>query len=385
MTGLVARAEQAMQQLIKDVETLVRAESPSDDLEALRRSADLVTTIGTGYLGCEPERIEIDGRPHLAWRLGGGPRRVIILAHHDTVWPIGSWGEDPWSFVDGVIRGPGCFDMITGVLQAMLGLKLLIEDGVDVDGVTLLVTADEEIGSPTSRSLIESEAAGCSAAFVLEASGPGGALKTERKGTSNYYVNVVGRAAHAGLEPEKGINAGVELAHQVLAITDLGNVELGTTVTPTVLAAGTTTNTVPARARISVDVRVRTLAEQQRVDDDFRGLQPVLPGAVLDIEGGPNRPPLQATASAALFARAAELAAEAGLEPLQSMAVGGASDGNFTAGIGIPTLDGLGAVGGGAHADDEHVIAEKIPGRTALLAILIKDRLIGRAEHGTPA
>ncbi|QGN35583.1 M20/M25/M40 family metallo-hydrolase [Microlunatus sp. Gsoil 973] len=374
-----------MQELIKDIETLVRAESPSDDLHALRRSADLVAEIGSRYLGREPERIEIDGRPHLAWRLGNGTRRVIILAHHDTVWPIGSWGDDPWSLVDGVIRGPGCFDMITGILQALLGLRLLIEDGVELNGVTLLVTADEEIGSPTSRALIEAEAQGCSAAFVLEASGPGGAVKTERKGTSNYFIDIVGRAAHAGLEPEKGVNAGVELAHQVLAINQLGNPELGTTVTPTVLLAGTTTNTVPAKARISVDVRVRTIGEQHRVDDDFRRLQPVLPGAVLDIDGGPNRPPLQASASAALFARAVELAEEAGLEPLQSMAVGGASDGNFTAGIGIPTLDGLGAVGGGAHADDEHVIVEKIPGRTALLAILIKDQLAHGPGHPASA
>jgi glutamate carboxypeptidase len=257
----------------------------------------------------------------------------------------------------------------------MLGIRLLIDDGVDVGGVTLLVTADEEIGSPTSRELIESEAAGCSATFVLEASGPGGALKTERKGTSNYYVNIIGRAAHAGLEPEKGINAGVELAHQVLAINELGDPDLGTTVTPTVLSAGTTTNTVPARAQICVDVRVRTAEEQQRIDDEFGRLQSRLPGAVLDIDGGPNRPPLQASASMELFRRAQQLAAASGLDPLESVAVGGASDGNFTAGIGVPTLDGLGAVGGGAHADDEHVLADKIPGRTALLAILIKDQL----------
>lgn len=372
---LLARAEERLPELIKDIEALVRAESPSDDLEAVRRSADLVAETGRRYLGVEPERIEIDGRPHLAWRFGDGPRKVIILAHHDTVWPIGSWGPDPWSLTDGVIRGPGCFDMITGIVQAMLALQLLTEDGQSLDGVTLLVTADEEIGSPTSRQLIETEAADCSAAFVLEASGPGGALKTERKGTSNYFVEITGRASHAGLEPEKGVNAGVEVAHQVLAINQLGNPDLGTTVTPTVLTAGTTTNTVPATARISVDVRVTTLAEQQRVDDDFRALQPVLPGAVLKIDGGPNRPPLQGSASAALFERAERLAAESGLEPLQSMAVGGASDGNFTAGIGIPTLDGLGAVGGGAHAEDEHVLAEKIPGRTALLTVLIKDQL----------
>ena len=375
MTELVGRAEERLAELIKDIEALVRLESPSNDLEAVGRSADLVAEIGAKYLGVEPERVDVDGRPHLVWRLGGGPRTVLILAHHDTVWPIGSWGDDPWSMVDGVIRGPGCFDMITGILQAMLGIRLLIEDGVSVDGVTLLVTADEEVGSRTSRELIETESAGCRAAFVLEASGPGGALKTERKGTSDYMIKITGRAAHAGLEPEKGINAGIELAHQVLTVAQLGNADLGTTVTPTVLSAGTTTNTVPARSELKVDVRVRSAAEQQRVDDDVHALTPQLPGAQLTIDGGPNRPPLPGSASQALFARAAALADAAGIGPLESMAVGGASDGNFTAGIGVPTLDGLGAVGGGAHADDEHVLVDKIPARTALLAILIKDQL----------
>ena len=375
MTDVMARAEARQEQLIKDLEALVRQESPSSDLAALARSADLVTEIGTRYLGVGPERIEVEGRPHLVWRLGDGPRKVVILAHHDTVWPIGSWGPDPWSFTDGVIRGPGCFDMITGILQALLAMQLLLEDGESLDGVTLLVTADEEVGSQTSRKLIEDEAKDCRAAFCLEASGPGGTLKTERKGTSNYEVTVIGKAAHAGLEPEKGINAAVELAHQVLKINTLGNPELGTTVTPTVLTAGTTTNTVPARATIFVDGRATTQQEQLRVDADFRALEPVLDGAELKIDGGPNRPPLQASSSADLYARAEQLAAEAGLEPLTSMAVGGGSDGNFTAGIGIPTLDGLGAVGGGAHAESEHVIADKIPGRTALLALLIKDQL----------
>lgn len=304
MSDLVAQAQARFDELMADIEALVRAESPSDDLQAVSRSADLVAEIGTRYLGRAPERITVDGRPHLAWRLGEGPRRVIILAHHDTVWPIGSWGPDPWSYVDGVIRGPGCFDMITGIVQAMLGMSLLIGDGVDLDGVTLLVTADEEVGSRTSRALIEQEAAGCRAAFVLEASGPGGALKIERKGTSDYQIKITGRAAHAGLEPEKGINAGIELAHQVLAIAQLGNAELGTTVTPTVLSAGTTTNTVPAAAVIKVDCRVRSAAEQQRVDDDIRALTPVLPGAQLTVEGGPNRPPLPSSAAVGLFDRA---------------------------------------------------------------------------------
>lgn len=357
--------------LLSDLERLVRLESPSNDLHALTRSADLVGQIGISYLGTEPERIVRANKPHLRWRLGTGPRKVLIVGHHDTVWPIGSWGEDPWTNTDGVIRGPGSFDMKTGILQAFLALKLL----ENTDGVTVLITADEEIGSPSSRELIENEARECRAAFVLEASGPDGALKTERKGTSMYNVHITGRAAHAGLEPEKGANAGIELAHQILKIADLADLDLGTTITPTVLSAGTTTNTVPAHASISVDVRVRTIDEQQRIEHDMQHLTPMLAGTSLRLDGGPNRPPLESRSAMSLFARAKELSAIAKLPEVTSIAVGGASDGNFTAGVGIATLDGLGAVGGGAHADDEHVLVSQIPGRTALLALLIADQL----------
>ncbi|HEY2555916.1 MAG TPA: M20/M25/M40 family metallo-hydrolase, partial [Diaminobutyricibacter sp.] len=183
------------------------------------------------------------------------------------------------------------------------------------------------------------------------------------------------RAAHAGLEPEKGVNATLELAHQALAVAALADAVLGTTVTPTVIGAGTTTNTVPASGSFVVDVRVCTIAEQDRVDAAMRGLTAVLPGAVLSVEGGPNRPPLESAASSALFDRAQSIASRLGLEPLVGIAVGGASDGNFTAGLGIQTLDGLGAVGGGAHADDEHVVIDAIAPRTALLGALIFELL----------
>lgn len=368
-------AKKLIPELIADLERLVRAESPSADAGALCRSADLVEEIGERYLQASAERIVRDDTPHLIWRLGDGPRKVVILAHHDTVWPIGSWGDDPWQLSEGVIRGPGSFDMLTGVMQALLALRLLQENGAGTDGVTLLVTGDEEIGSFSSRPLIESEAAGCAAALVLEASGPGGALKTARKGTSMYTVEIAGRAAHAGLEPEKGVNASVELAHQVLAITQLGRTDLGTTVNPTVLNAGTTTNTIPAAATIRVDVRAQTADEQQRVDADMHALAPELPGATIRIAGGINRPPLEPSAANALFDRASRVAAQAGLDAPEAIGVGGGSDGNFTAGVGVPTLDGLGAVGGGAHADDEHVLVDQIAPRTALLAGLIADLL----------
>lgn len=362
--GMASHETPDVAALIEDLRTLVECESPSSDPAALARSADLVARLGTERLGVAPERLGI----HLRWRLGG-PTRVLVLAHHDTVWPLGSLRTHPFGVADGVLRGPGSFDMKTGLAMALHALGSLD----DRTGVTLLVTGDEELGSPSSRTLIEDEARGADAALVLEASADGGALKLERKGTSIYRVLVKGRAAHAGLEPEKGVNASVELAHQVLAVAALGDPALGTTVTPTAATSGTTRNTVPAEASFAVDVRARTVAEQQRVDTALRALTPVLPGAVLEIEGGINRPPLEAALSADLFARASRLAAAAGLPALTGVAVGGASDGNFTAGVGTPTLDGLGAVGGGAHADDEHVLVDRIADRTTLLRTLLVD------------
>ncbi|MGM1060268.1 M20 family metallopeptidase [Saccharothrix sp. Mg75] len=357
--------------MLADIGELVACESPSGDLAAVAASADLVTGIGTGRLGVEPERIVLDGRTHLRWRFGDGPARVLVLGHHDTVWPIGSLATHPATVRDGVLRGPGSFDMKAGLVAAFHALAAL----PDRTGVTLLVTGDEEIGSPSSRELIQAEAAGCAAALVLEASASGGALKVERKGVSRYLVRVAGRAAHAGLEPERGVNASVELAHQVLAVAALGDPERGTTVTPTLLSAGSSANTVPAAGEFEVDVRARDAAEQQRVDAAVRALRPVLDGAVLEVVGGPNRPPLPRTASAALFDRASRVAAGLGLPPLEGVAVGGGSDGNFTAGVGTPTLDGLGAVGGGAHADDEHVLVDELAPRAALVAALIADLL----------
>lgn len=354
--------------MLADLRELVECESPSDDLTAVARSADVVARIGTARLGPEPERIVLDGRTHLRWCLGSGPSRILVLGHHDTVWPLGSLATHPWSTEGGVVRGPGCFDMLAGLVMAFHALAGL-------DGVTLLVTGDEELGSPSSRGLIEDEARAAGAALVLEASADGGALKAERKGVSLYDVGVVGLAAHAGLEPEHGVNATLELAHQVLLVAALDDLAAGTTVTPTVSRTGTTTNTVPAEGSFAVDVRVRTVAEQDRVDAEMRALAAVLPGASVTVSGGPNRPPLEATSSEALVARAVAVAARLGLSELRTAAVGGASDGNFTAGVGTPTLDGLGAVGGGAHADDEHVLADELVGRTQLLRALVADLL----------
>ncbi|WP_285680392.1 M20 family metallopeptidase [Actinoplanes sp. NBRC 103695] len=352
--------------MLADIEELVRCESPSHDEAAVSRSAGVLAGIGTRLLGVEPDRL-----PHhcLRWRFGDGPTRVLLLGHHDTVWPIGTLVTHPFRNTGGILRGPGCFDMKAGVIQALHAVAEL----PDRTGVTVLVTGDEELGSPDSRELIEAEAAGCAAALVLEASADGGALKTERKGVSLYRVRAEGRAAHAGLEPERGVNASVELAHQILAVRALADDGEGTTVVPTRMTSGTTTNTVPAAGDFAVDVRIRTLDEQRRVDAAMHALRPVLPGARLIVEGGPNRPPMEP--AAALYDQAVAAAHRLGLPSPGQAAVGGASDGNFTAGVGTPTLDGLGAVGGGAHADDEHVIVAELPRRAALVATLTADLL----------
>ncbi|MEU8075436.1 M20/M25/M40 family metallo-hydrolase [Catellatospora citrea] len=383
---LLTRMRDALPDLLSDIEELVRCESPSDDLAAVARSAEVVARVGGRRLGVAPERIVRDGRTHLRWRFGAGPARVLLLGHHDTVWPIGSLATHPFTVDGGVLRGPGCFDMKAGLAMIFHAVAAL----PDRDGVTILVTGDEELGSPSSRTLVEQEATGCAAALVLEASAPGGALKTERKGVSLYRVRATGRAAHAGLEPERGINTTIALAEAVLAVAALADPTSGTTVTPTLLTSGTTTNTVPAAGEFAIDVRVRTRTEQSRIHLSLLGVERkgtlpslyveegALPNhaAALELVGGPNRPPLDAASSAGLYARAEKLAAALGLPALTCAAVGGASDGNFTAGVGTPTLDGLGAVGGGAHADDEHVLIAELPTRTALLTALTTDLLI---------
>ncbi|HZX07117.1 M20 family metallopeptidase [Kribbella sp.] len=355
--------------LVADIERLVRCESPSADLAAVARSAAVVAGLGAERLGAEAEII---ADKHVRWRFGARPR-VLLLGHHDTVWPIGSLETHPVAVRDGVLTGPGCFDMKAGVAMIFHALAALD----DLDGISVLITGDEELGSPSSRELIEDEARGCAAALVLEASGPGGALKTARKGVSRYDVLVRGRAAHAGLEPERGVNATIEAAHQVQAVAALGDAARGTTVTPTRLESGTTVNTVPAAGHFEVDVRVWDAAEQDRVDRAMTALQPHLPGAEVTVEGGPNRPPLSRAVSKDLYERACRIAERLGLTPPGELAVGGASDGNFTAGVGTPTLDGLGAVGGGAHADDEHVIVAELPRRTQLLTALISELRAG--------
>ncbi|MCU4295724.1 M20 family peptidase [Brevibacterium permense] len=376
----VEQANRRLPDMLADIERVVSIETPSHDKAAVAAGArDFAALLGD-RLGAEAELLEVDGTAHLRLRFGTGPARVVLLNHQDTVWPHGTLARIPFSTEDGILRGPGSFDMLTGAIMSVHATAMVADHLGEggLDGLSILVTGDEEIGSVSSSDLIRAEAAEAKAVFVMEASA-GGALKLERKGTSNYVLKFTGRASHAGLEPEKGINAGMALALTLPLVADLADTAAGTTVVPTVISAGTTSNTVPAEARVDIDVRARTAAELERVDAQIRELaaKPQVKGSTTEVLGGINRPPFEREQSTALFERATTLAGELGLPAPQGVSVGGASDGNFTAGDGIATLDGLGAVGDGAHAEHEHAVVDKIAPRTALLAALIADQLQG--------
>lgn len=377
---LVQQAADRLPDILADIERVISLETPSSDKEAVAAGARDFAALLRDRLGAEAELLEVEGTTHLRLRFGTGPARVVLLNHQDTVWPHGTLERIPFSTDDGILRGPGSFDMLTGAIMSVHATAILRDSlGEDaLDGLSILVTGDEELGSLSSSDLIRAEAAEAAAVFVMEASA-GGALKLERKGTSNYVLVFSGRASHAGLEPEKGINAGMALALTLPLVAGLADAEAGTSVVPTVISAGTTSNTVPAEARVDIDVRARTAAELERVDAQIRELaaNPQVEGSTTEVLGGINRPPFEPEQSAALFDRATSLAAELGLPAPEGVSVGGASDGNFTAGDGIPTLDGLGAVGDGAHAEHEHAVIDEIAPRTALLAALIADQLRG--------
>jgi glutamate carboxypeptidase len=376
----VEQAKRRLPDMLADIERVISVETPSHDKAAVAAGArDFAALLGD-RLGAEAELLEVDGTAHLRLRFGTGPARVVLLNHQDTVWPHGTLERIPFSTEDGILRGPGSFDMLTGAIMSVHATAMVADHLGEggLDGLSILVTGDEEIGSVSSSDLIRAEAAEAKAVFVMEASA-GGALKLERKGTSNYVLKFTGKASHAGLEPEKGINAGMALALTLPLVADLADAAAGTTVVPTVISAGTTSNTVPAEARVDIDVRARTAAELERVDAQIRELaaKPQVEGSTMEVLGGINRPPFEPEQSAALFERATALASELGLPTPQGVSVGGASDGNFTAGDGIATLDGLGAVGDGAHAEHEHAVIDEIAPRTALLAALIADQLRG--------
>ena len=367
MPELLAAARSRADDLVAGVRTLVEVESPSADVEACRAVASTTAELMQSWLGTPARIREHGGRPVVQW----GPDRpkVLLLGHIDTVWPIGTLERIPWAIEGDRMRGPGVFDMKSGVVQAIGALALLEAD--QADGVGILLTTDEEIGSTTSRDLIEDAASEAAAVLVLEPSIDGD-LKSARKGTSWYVVQITGRAAHAGLDPERGINALIEGAGLVTECVAWANPAIGTTVTPTTAKAGVTDNTVPDKAVIGIDVRAWSAEEQQRIDALMRSWRPRHPEAESAIVGGGiNRPAMEESSGRSLAELAASCASGMGMPPIAARAVGGASDGNFTAAIGIPTLDGLGAVGDGAHADHEWASVSALPERTALVAAIV--------------
>ncbi len=300
-------------------------------------------------------------------------KQLLVVGHLDTVWPIGTLAKMPFRIEGDKAYGPGIFDMKSGVTLATFAMLALKEFGRKTKRpVTFLMTCDEETGSHFSRSIIEEEAQNAHAALVLEPPIPGGTVKTGRKGVGEFELTVRGRSAHAGNDIQKGISAIQELAHQILAVNKFVDFERGTTLNVGVVQGGVLSNVVAAEARATIDMRFKFIEEGYRVEEAMQALTPVIDGAQLEVKGGINRPPLERTeAIAALFAHAKNLATEIDYD-LREGQVGGGSDGNFIAAMGVPVLDGLGVDGAGAHAEHEHIILSDIPRRAALLTRLIE-------------
>jgi len=379
MPKIIAHFESRAPAIVELIRALVERETTSREEARLDEIAGFVTDQLVA-IGGEVRLISKPGfGTHLRARFfddgfPGLTPRLLIIGHLDTVWPIGTLARLPFRITpDGKAHGPGIFDMKSGVAMVVEALRAFSELGLKTSRpVTLLLTCDEEIGSRSSRSLIEEEASGSAAALVLEPPIPGGVVKTARKGIGVFSVRAIGRAAHAGLDPARGVNAIVELAHQTLRLTGLNDLDRGTTVSVGVVSGGTASNVVPAEAIARVDVRFWESAEGERIDAAIRALTPVLPEARLEIGGGINRPPMPRSArNVALYEHARGLAAELGFE-LKDGSVGGGSDGNFTSALGVPTLDGLGVDGAGAHAEHEHIIVADLPRRAALLTRLMQ-------------
>ncbi|HEY8459489.1 MAG TPA: M20 family metallopeptidase, partial [Blastocatellia bacterium] len=371
------------EEILNSVRELVERESKSREESRLNELAGFVA----GQLREIGGEVELIPQPGYGSHLRAGfdfghdlaERSVLLVGHLDTVWPVGTLDRMPFRVAPAqessktLAYGPGVFDMKSGVAIIVESLRTIVSWGLATKRrVRLLLTCDEEIGSQTSRPLIEEEAKNAAAALILEPPIAGGVVKTGRKGIATFTVRALGRAAHAGLDPEKGINAIVELAHQTLRLADLNDYERGNTVSVGLIEGGSALNVVPASASAKVDVRFWTPEDGERLVAAIRGLSPVAAGARIEVSGGINRPPMpRSERNIALYEHARDLAAELGFD-LKDGVVGGGSDGNFIAAIGTPVLDGLGVDGAGAHAEHEHIVIDDIPRRAALLTRLIQ-------------
>ena len=353
---------------------LVRLESPTTDPAAVDRCGEWLAERLREMEGTVERIPSPTSGAHLRATFGSGsaPRQIMLLGHFDTVWPVGQIERMPLRESDGRLYGPGVFDMKAGIVIGMLAVMALAAAGRLSDvRVVMLWTADEERGSRSSRGLVEEEARRSSAVFVLEPALPGGAVKTGRKGCGEFELRVRGIAAHAGIDPARGASAIDELAAQIRAVGALRDHGSGLTLNVGVVEGGDRPNVVAEHARAVIDARAATMEDARRLERSMQALRPVLEGTSLEVGGGFSRPPFERTAQVAgLYEVARNIAVEMGRE-LGEGATGGGSDGNFTGALGVPTLDGLGAVGDGAHALDEHVVTADLTWRAALLAELI--------------
>lgn len=376
---LLSYFEERQSELLEFMRWLVEQESMSREPEATRRIAEnfgeRVAEMGAtvDLLGDSQYGATVRARFALNHNAQSDDKQLLVVGHLDTVWPIGTLSVRPFRVEGEHAFGPGIFDMKAGVTIATFAMRAIKELSRSTQRpVTFLMTGDEETGSHFSREIIEEEARRARAALVIEPPIPGGTIKTARKGVGEFELLVHGRSAHAGNDPRLGINAITEMAHQILFINKLMDYERGTTLNVGVVHGGVLSNVIAAEARASVDMRYQTAEEGARITEAMSALKPVLDGARIEVRGGINRPPLVRTPEiAALFEHAKRLAAEIDYE-LKEGSVGGGSDGNFIAALGVPVLDGLGVDGAGAHAEHEHIIIGDIPRRAALLARLIE-------------
>ncbi len=363
------------EQMLDDLRLFVEHETPSTDKVLLDGFAGFLATYAEERTGGRAEILPAEGsgdHVRVRWDDEGGEAPILLLGHYDTVWPAGTLREMPFDVRDGLATGPGIFDMKCDLVQGFWAVRALCEAAGADRPVVFLCNSDEELGSPSSRALIEEEARKSSVVLVLEPS-LNGALKTARKGVGRFTVRVTGRPAHAGLDPTGGVSAIEELARLTLKLHHQSDpLGTGTTVNVGVVSGGTRYNVIAAEATGEVDVRVVTQAEAERVISLLSALEPHHPGARVSVEGGMVWPPMERTEKiAGLFSKASPLAREIGFELEEGLA-GGASDGCYCAALGLPVLDGLGAVGGGAHATDEHVeVASMVP-RSALVSRLME-------------
>ena len=372
---LLDAAEVALPSMLEDLRGYVEIETPSDDRASLEKGLAWLDGLVADRLGPAAATSTVEGGSYGDVRVlefdGSAAEPVLLLAHYDTVWPVGTLADMPFAVAGDRITGPGVFDMKAGLVQALWAVRIARDAGLALPPLRLLLNGDEEIGSPVSRPVIEQAGAGVQAGLVFEAAGPGGEVKTARKGVGMFRVDVDGVEAHAGLDPTAGASAVDELSRVVLALHGARDLEAGTSVNVGVVGGGTRSNVTAGHAWGEIDVRVSSAAETARIGRVLDGLRAHHPDAVLRVSGGWNRPVMERTArTAELYGIARSAASSLGVD-LPETAVGGASDANFLTVLGLGVLDGLGALGAGAHARHEHALVSGLVRQTAVTAAVL--------------